>query len=420
MEKMLLNMIKNGKNNICMTILLIKGKHMKVSSIDIKGIAGIKSLELNFNDGINIICGTNGIGKTTILECIATTFLSGSISLKRNSQCSKGIVNTYVLCNSIKNNLSYETTNFEPITDNTHYNTSLLNMSKEVLYLKPHRNISYNSLQSINKDPIRTLHNQFYYSHNVIMGISGDDIKNWLINRYLFYDKAGSISTEQKYNYELSTKCFSILDENIKFKTVIGSTFEILLDTNKGDIYFEYLSAGYKSVIHILLGLIKEIEYRINNPFIKANDFEGIILIDEIDVHLHPHWQSKLVQALKEIFPKAQIIATTHSPTILQNFEENEIIALEEDPNNGVRVKELNLGDYGLKGWSVEEILTDVMGLTSTSSALYQETLQNFDSALNEEDSEKIMHYFNVLDKMLHPNNPLRKLFKIQVAEWEE
>lgn len=57
-------------------------------------------------------------------------------------------------------------------------------------------------------------------------------------------------------------------------------------------------------------------------------DFDGIIMIDEIDIHLHPQWQAKIVNVLKETFPNAQIIATTHSPSVLQTAKAEEIIPL--------------------------------------------------------------------------------------------
>ena len=82
------------------------------------------------------------------------------------------------------------------------------------------------------------------------------------MNRYLFVDKEGSLSEGQIENYRLAEKAFGVLDNTVSFKTVIGATYDIMLTTTKGDIYFEYLSSGYKSCIYIILGIIKEIEYR--------------------------------------------------------------------------------------------------------------------------------------------------------------
>jgi len=192
-----------------------------------------------------------------------------------------------------------------------------------------------------------------------------------------------------------------------------------MVETPSGDIYFEYLSSGYKTCIYIVLGIIKEIEYRFKDPCIEADKFDGVILIDEIDLHLHPTWQAKLIKSLKIVFPMAQIIATTHSPSILQCLEKDEIIALDIDGEHNVYQKDLQLGEYGLQGWTLEEILTDVMGMPSTTSDLYEKTIEAFDKAMEEEDIQGIKENYAQLDKMLHPKSTLRKLLKIQMAGME-
>ena len=60
------------------------------------------------------------------------------------------------------------------------------------------------------------------------------------------------------------------------------------------------------------------------------------------------------------------------------------------------------------------------MDMPTTTSQIYQETLSKFDKAMNNEDREMILQQYELLKEMLHPNNPLRKLLAIQVAEWEE
>ncbi|CZT61259.1 recombination protein F [Clostridioides difficile] len=63
---------------------------MKIEKIEIKGIGGIKELSLRFNKGLNIICGANGIGKTTILEVISHLFSIQSSDLKKNAKFDLG------------------------------------------------------------------------------------------------------------------------------------------------------------------------------------------------------------------------------------------------------------------------------------------------------------------------------------------
>ena len=55
----------------------------------------------------------------------------------------------------------------------------------------------------------------------------------------------------------------------------------------------------------------------------------GVVLIDELDVHLHPKWQRGVVESLRSVFPRLQFITTTHSPFIVQSLREDELINLQ-------------------------------------------------------------------------------------------
>lgn len=201
-----------------------------------------------------------------------------------------------------------------------------------------------------------------------VEGISADDIKSWFVQRFLFYDKQGSLNEKQKANFEFSKTIFGILDNTVTFKTVAAGSLDIILSTDRGEIYFEYLSAGYKSCIYIILGMIKEIEYRFVEIPIEAKEFDGVVLIDESELHLHPSWQGELIRTLKTIFPQTQFIVITHSPNVLQCLEKDEIIALGKDERGNTIVKKLQLGKFGLRGWTLEEIMKDVMEMPAVTS----------------------------------------------------
>jgi energy-coupling factor transporter ATP-binding protein EcfA2 len=69
---------------------------------------------------------------------------------------------------------------------------------------------------------------------------------------------------------------------------------------------------------------------------VPAAKMEGIVLIDAIDLHLHPAWQAELVPTLKRVFPRLQFIVTAHSPMLLPGLEQDEIVLLEEDEEGSV------------------------------------------------------------------------------------
>lgn len=100
---------------------------------------------------------------------------------------------------------------------------------------------------------------------------------------------------------------------------------EILIETEiqgkTQTIPFHLLSDGYRNMI----GMVADIAYRMAtlNPQLEANvikQTEGIVLIDEIDLHLHPKWQREVVGRLLDTFPKVQFVASSHSPFIIQSL----------------------------------------------------------------------------------------------------
>jgi AAA domain, putative AbiEii toxin, Type IV TA system len=96
-----------------------------------------------------------------------------------------------------------------------------------------------------------------------------------------------------------------------------------------------WLSQGYQSVIAWLADLVGQILLEAGEP-IESADMEGTVLVDEIDLHLHPTWQVRLIPALKQVFPRLQFIATTHSPMVLPALAAEEVILLSQNAEGSV------------------------------------------------------------------------------------
>lgn len=422
---LLYDMKENGKikevtedmeNNTILPNTFILGngdKSMKIETMTIDNINGIKHLNLTFNKGLNLICGENGVGKSTILKALAHYFVHGNdSSIKKHYGSEKGMVDIKLIDDI---HLQYEVNDFLPGYIERY--SPQYKDSDKLLYFSSSRTINYMKLDALPTSKNTYTDNNSLHSSNLLMLGVDKDIKSWFINRLLFSKLDDSLTNTQLNNLKICKKVFSLLDSQLQVKTATPN-FEIILKEHKNEIYFEMLSDGYKSCIFILLGIIKEIEYRF--PEINAVDFDSIIMIDEIDIHLHPQWQAKLVKVLKDTFPNAQIIATTHSPSVLQNAKAEEIIPLYKDKNEDTQIKELYLGEYGLQGWTLEEIMKDVMGMESTTSDLYAKVMNEFDQAMKEDDVKAAKEKYELLNKLWHPDNVLRQLLKIQMAGMEE
>ncbi|EEK43036.1 TPA: AAA family ATPase [Bacillus nitratireducens] len=415
----------------------------KVRTLDIQRINGIKDLFIEFNPGLNFICGPNGIGKTTILNCISSAFhrsgLSSGIFPHNNAKYGEFNI-------GVEDHLFSKSACFYVGEHRENIFSLEYQKTKNM-----HRHINDYRGNCINFN-IRS--RAFEYSLQMV-GERFNHIKSWLYTNY-YKDE---MDLHKFYNLQLVQECFNLLDPNISFGritetvvtdrhplsrhamykgkigvnvnsilkhgrgyTVRPKNLDMFVNTSHGEVLVECLSSGYKSSLTVLLGVIRGIESSSTTGLV--DEFNGIIIIDEIDLHLHPQWQAKLVDAIRKLVPKAQVICTTHSPHIIQVAKPEEVIALGEDVNGNIFVKEIPApSEYGFQGWTIEEILTDVMGLAQTMSSLFVDSLEKFNVALRRGDREKLMHEYKKLRKMLHPKNPLATLLSVQAGElmiWED
>jgi hypothetical protein len=100
-----------------------------------------------------------------------------------------------------------------------------------------------------------------------------------------------------------------------------------------------WLSQGYQSLIAWIADFVGYILLEAGGP-VEAAEMEGTILVDEIDLHLHPTWQVRLIPALKSAFPRLQFIATTHSPMVLAGLTAEEVWLLSQDEDGSVVAKQ--------------------------------------------------------------------------------
>jgi AAA domain, putative AbiEii toxin, Type IV TA system len=116
--------------------------------------------------------------------------------------------------------------------------------------------------------------------------------------------------------------------------------FEVATGSKGGSIRVPagWLSQGYQSLLAWVADFVGHILLE-SGAHVESEEMEGLVLIDEIDLHLHPTWQVKLIPALKKAFPRLQFIATTHSPMVLPGLEAEEVWLLEQDEDGSVTAR---------------------------------------------------------------------------------
>ncbi|MEY4936953.1 MAG: hypothetical protein RIS64_3312 [Bacteroidota bacterium] len=107
-------------------------------------------------------------------------------------------------------------------------------------------------------------------------------------------------------------------------------TRQLIISKNDIDLDLIELSSGEKSVLSLVIDIAMRLA--IANPSREnALEGEGIILIDEIELHLHPQWHRQIIPALMATFPNCQFIVTTHSPQVVSQVKRENILILDNN-----------------------------------------------------------------------------------------
>ena len=114
-----------------------------------------------------------------------------------------------------------------------------------------------------------------------------------------------------------SKKVKELLQDILHSNVEIEINPDAVTFTERGSaVSFEQLSSGYTGVITLVIDLLARLNE--NQTYVEnIADYRGVVLIDEVELHLHPKWKYDFVKKLREIFPEIQFIMTTHSPTVL-------------------------------------------------------------------------------------------------------
>ena len=133
-----------------------------------------------------------------------------------------------------------------------------------------------------------------------------------------------------------------------------------------GGIYVGDLSSGSQSTLLWILWLA----FKMLNHYEFAkgwNEQPAVLLIDEIENHLHPTWQRRVIPALLEHFPGLQIFATTHSPFVVAGLRAGQVHMLKRDAGGVVLV---STNEHDIIGWTTDEILRTFMGVDEPTDQL--------------------------------------------------
>lgn len=371
---------------------------MRVEKLKLKNFRGIEDLDLNFDERVNVIFGANGAGKSSILDAIALTLSWVINRIKHSSSSGKPITE-----GDIKNSTSFSSVELQTdcgtwkIVKNRKGHGSNDEKS-DYSGLKEFVNSIQTNLTSNNENTniplfvyypvnravvdiplrIRNRHNfgiLSAYDEALGGGASFRTFFEWyreredLENEKLLEER-NSIAKKYDFQLEAVRSAWESFLPNFKNFRVKRNPLRLEVEKNGEKVSVNQLSDGEKILITVIGDLARRLA--IANPVLE-NPLNGtaVVLIDEIDLHLHPKWQRTVIEKLPRVFPQCQFIVTTHSPHVITHTKVENLIRLTQ-----IDMKidwERPLESYGK---NVDRVLEDLMGLETTRPDSVEEALE--------------------------------------------
>jgi AAA15 family ATPase/GTPase len=412
---------------------------MWLKSVEIKNIKGFREETILFHNKNNpykwiTLLGENGVGKSTLLQAIAL-LLAGSDGAKKlmlspqnwvRNNSEYGQLTAKIQKNNDdegmmvdkdkgRNKFSYDYSYVVIGNKNTriggeNYPANTLNPknSKTLEWLRtnaftldsqgwfaagygPFRRLSRTEGNPVNLRELKRADRESNFRTQFEENDSLKTFQEWMV--FLDYRIAKNPDdSKSKHMMKLGKESIiELLPGNINFDQVTNDGI-ILFSLENQLIPITQLSDGFRSII----ALVGDLIWRLLQTFSHLEDprkASGIVLIDELDIHLHPVWQRLIAKKLRTVFPHLQFFVATHSPFVAAGAGDDALTLTVKMINGEVQIEEVE----NIAAYDVDYILrSPAFGLVSTHSPATQEKIDRYDyltSNRNNLQGEEIEEY---------------------------
>ena len=377
---------------------------MKIKNLHINEFKGLRDISINFekNDeplDLVVLAGSNGSGKTRVLESILQYFQD---HIQYNYRGNSNKIEIYFeekekIC---RNNVGDEMELYEGLKSFSYHeidnprNEKHIKIKKELNILPK---IIYVPTE-INFQKMNTASTTLVQEYNFINIVNTNlikDIPSYIATKMIsamLKNKNEKVGDVQKKVFNEINEIFENLSIDVKVEDISQDGRNITLFTNSAGDKFDIneLSSGEKQLF------LRTLAIKMLNPE------NSIILIDEPELSLHPKWQQRIVDVYRKIAKNNQIIIATHSPHILGSVKKENIMLLDKDDEGKIIVKTGN-ELYNSYGQPTDRVLKDIMGLKTTRNPKVFKLLEEAGELVdkNEYDSEEFKTKYKELRDIL-------------------
>jgi uncharacterized protein (DUF2235 family)/predicted ATP-binding protein involved in virulence len=374
--------------------------------VELSNIGPFENFETRFDPEWNVLLANNGLGKSTLLKAIALGLCGDH---QNATPAARSLLRVNEAVGRIRLWIGPDIYESELVRDGPNVQvrprryTPVQSGTNVVLGFPPLRGVSTRSLTGVSPSDGTEYPVVDDLLPLITNGVDSrvDNLKQWIVNvavraqtdpaaarlRDVFFDVLREVSKEVQVTYE----------------RVDQSTWQVLMRTPDGIIPVESLSQGMCSVIG-WVGALMERMFEIYAKEEHPERMPALVLVDEIDAHMHPAWQQVLVEALSRCFPRVQFIVSTHSPLIVGGLKAAQVKRLGRDLKG--KVVELEVREDMMQGRSDQLLTSLLFGLktsmpfqTQSKILEYQKLLKKHDRS--QEENEKLPKLEKEVDALI-------------------
>lgn len=413
---------------------------MKIESLRLKNYKGFTEATIDLNPSLTVISGMNGAGKSSILSAVATA-TSWIIARLKSDKGRGSFIATGDVNNSAKNGYISATFDFAPEQPVLIPNIAKSGVIKEFSldfdaiksYAEQKRSL-FQAQEAIGPLPLFALYGVKRAVFDIPLKIrnkeyepfdaydksldgaanfrsfftwfrNSEDTENRIRARHMaVLSEFGSLDSPIVAGLDAFRRAIATFMPEYSNIRIENHPLRMCVDKGGKTLNVNQLSDGEK----IYLALVGDLCHRlaIANPgSVDPLEGEGIVMIDELDLHLHPQWQSEIATRLTDTFPNIQFIVTTHSPHVINSVPTETLRMLSDG--------EFNTPDYGY-GLPSEIVLRDIMNLSNDVPREVDNEIKKFYAAVGDDDKQAAAQSMTMLESIVPAHPELTRMRKIQ------
>ena len=333
---------------------------MKITSLKLVNLRAIENAEFRFQPGFNLIVGVNGVGKTSVLDALCVCLsaavkqankLRGRVEAFSVDDIRIGAEDMIVECDIRIGNQVHSYLLHKP-RETSVPQKAKAGMPREQVHSTPEVAgfIGDPPLPVSDHEPDGRPLAVLFSTNRAIpskrgprKGLAAGDVETAFADAFLerelrLVDFGNWLEVQESTRSEnpaVGHKLAACEDAVRRFLPGYANLRlggednpQILINRDSTTIPVQQLSDGERGILAFILDLTRRLAQANPNLTDPASEAEAVVLIDEIDLHLHPKWQRQIVHNLTTTFPRCQFIATTHSPQVVASIEPDQVLLL--------------------------------------------------------------------------------------------